>query len=123
MVTNVAVTKSILNSVKKAIDGMDEEIHDFDDELVIYINSTLQILYQLGVGTPGFFITGAEETWDDFLKDQEPDVIGMIQQYVALKIKYIWDPPVTGAATTALKEMIQELEFRLNIQADPGDFP
>lgn len=119
----MARSKSILNTVKRAIDGMDPEIHDFDDELIIYINSILRILYQLGVGTPGFFIEDEEATWDEFLGDQELEVCGMVQQYVALKIKYVWDPPTTGAATTALKEMIQELEFRLNIQVDPGEFP
>lgn len=117
------MSESILNSVKRCLDGIDPENTDFDDELVFHINSMLRILYQIGVGKPRFKITGPTETWADFLGDQESEVTDMAPQYVALKIKTFWDPPVSGATNTALSEMVKELEFRLNIQVDPGNFP
>lgn len=119
----MATTDSILDTVKKAIDGMDPEITDFDDELIIHINSMLRILHQLGVGKPGFSIEDRSATWTEFLGDQEADVAGMVPQYVALKIKMFWDPPTTGAASSALEKIVQELEWRLNVQVDPGQFP
>lgn len=118
----ISVQDSILDSVKLGLDGIDPENTDFDDQLILHINSILRILYRLGVGTKNFRITDRTATWSDFLGNQT-DVMDAVAQYVALKIKYFWDPPTTGASTGALKEMIDELEFTLNIYVDPGEFP
>ena len=48
---------SILNSVKKLM-GLTEEYKQFDEDLIIHINSVFAILYQLGVGSTPFSITG-----------------------------------------------------------------
>lgn len=120
---DINVQDSILDSVKLALDGIDPENTDFDDQLILQINGILRILYRLGVGTKGFRITDRTQAWSDFLGDQENDIRDMVPLYVGLKIKYYWDPPTTGASTNALKEMIDELEFTLNIYVDPGEFP
>lgn len=120
---DINIQDSILDSVKLALDGIDPENTDFDDQLILQINGILRILYRLGVGTKGFRITDRTQAWSDFLGDQENDIRDMVPLYVGLKIKYYWDPPTTGASTNALKEMIDELEFTLNIYVDPGEFP
>lgn len=54
--------ESILISIKKML-GLQEEYTPFDTEIVIFINSALFKLMQLGVGpSTGFEITGMEET-------------------------------------------------------------
>lgn len=120
---DINVQDSILDSVKLALDGIDPDNTDFDDQLILQINGILRILYRLGVGTKGFRVTNRTQVWSDFLGDQENDIRDMVPLYVGLKIKYYWDPPTTGASTNALKEMIDELEFTLNIYVDPGEFP
>lgn len=118
---DINVQDSILDSVKLALDGIDPDNTDFDDQLILQINGILRILYRLGVGTKGFRVTDRTQVWSDFLGDQENDIHDMVPLYVGLKIKYYWDPPTTGASTNALKEMIDELEFTLNIYVDPGE--
>lgn len=120
---DINVQDSILDSVKLALDGIDPDNTDFDDQLILQINGILRILYRLGVGTKGFRVTDRTQVWSDFLGNQENDIRDMVPLYVGLKIKYYWDPPTTGASTNALKEMIDELEFTLNIYVDPGEFP
>lgn len=120
---DINVQDSILDSVKLALDGIDPDNTDFDDQLILQINGILRTLYRLGVGTKGFRVTDRTQVWSDFLGDQENDIRDMVPLYVGLKIKYYWDPPTTGASTNALKEMIDELEFTLNIYVDPGEFP
>ena len=123
MPKTISVQDSILDSVKLGLDGIDPDNTDFDDQLILHINSTLRILYRLGVGKKNFRISDRTATWTDFLEGDSLDTMDMVAQYVGLKIKYFWDPPTTGASTNALKEMIDELEFSLNIIVDPGDFP
>ncbi len=118
---DINVQDSILDSVKLALDGIDPENTDFDDQLILQINGILRILYRLGVGTKGFRVTDRTQVWSDFLGDQENDIRDMVPLYVGLKIKYYWDPPTTGASTNALKEIIDELEFTLNIYVDPEE--
>lgn len=120
---DINIQDSILDSVKLALDGIDPDNTDFDDQLILQINGILRILYRLGVGIKGFRVTDRTQVWSDFLGDQKNDIRDMVPLYVGLKIKYYWDPPTTGASTNALKEMIDELEFTLNIYVDPGEFP
>ena len=117
----ISIQDSILDSVKLGLDGIDPENTDFDDQLILYVNSMFRILYRIGVGIKGFRISDRTSVWSDFLEGQEDDVKDIVPLYVALKVKYFWDPPTTGAATTALKEMIDELEFTLNISVDPEE--
>ena len=63
------MTTSILNDVKHVL-GIGEDIHDFDQDLIMLINSQFATLHQLGVGPGvGFQITGATEQWSDFVDD------------------------------------------------------
>ena len=77
------------------------------------------VLYQLGVGpkTP-FTIEDASATWSDFMGDST-DLAG-VKTYVFLKVKLVFDPPQSSAAMEAIKQNIAELEWRLNVTADPA---
>lgn len=107
---------SILNSIKKMLGGpfLGDE---FDTDLIININSVFLILNQLGVGPElPFFITGAGESWSDFLGD---DNIEMVKSYIFMKVKLIFDPPQSSSAQKSYEELIKEFEWRLNVQVDP----
>ena len=108
---------SILNSVKKLI-GLTEEYKQFDEDLIIHINSVFAILYQLGVGNAPFSITGVDETWDDFIQTEDDMNIQDVKSYVYFRTKLMFDPPTNSVLLDAINKQIAELEWRLNVEAD-----
>ena len=106
----------ILTSVKLQLSLMPED-DSFDDELVIHINAAFSVLTQLGVGPKeGFFITGQNETWDDYVVDIVQ--ASMAKQYVYLKVRMLFDPPSNSTVFNKMKEMAEEYEWRLRLQAE-----
>lgn len=110
--------ESILFSVKKLLGGLVPEYEAFDDQIIMHINSVFQILYQLGVGpSVPFYIEDDGAIWGDFVEDINN--LSMIKTYVGLKVQQMFDPPQGGAVAEAAKRMIDEIEWRLNVQVDP----
>ena len=110
--------ESILNSVKKLLGGLTPEYTAFDEQRIMHINSVFQILYQMGVGpTTPFSIEDDSAVWSDFTSDISE--LSMIKSYVGLKVQQLFDPPQGGAVAEAAKRMIDEMEWRLNVQVDP----
>lgn len=108
---------SILTSIKKML-GITEEYTQFDPDITLYINSALMTLMQIGVGTPeGFNVVDKNELWTDFL-GEDLKKLGGVQSYVYLKVKLIFDPPQNSFTIDALKKQADELEWRLNHEAD-----
>lgn len=109
------ITQSILLTVKKML-GIAEEYHAFDLDVIININSVFLNLNQLGVGpSKPFQITGVEETWSDFLGDQEEFMAG-VQSYVYIKVRLLFDPPTNSFLVNSFQEQIKELEWRFTVQ-------
>lgn len=110
---------SILEDVKKMI-GPSASYDAFDTELIIHINSVFSILKQMGVGPQDetFKITGTSEEWNDFYEDGEN--LEMVKTYVYLKVRMIFDPPQSSSVSEAFNRQISELEWRLNVEVDPG---
>lgn len=108
---------SILQSIKKLL-GLDENYDAFDDDVMMHINSVLMILTQLGVGPKnGFSITGEEETWENYL-GKDISKLSAVKTYVYLKVKTMFDPTSSSVVNEATKEMIKELEWRLNSEIE-----
>ena len=108
--------ESILVSIKKLL-GLTEEYTAFDTDVIIHINSVFMILNQLGVGPDEpFRITGDSETRSDFTTAMDVEAV---KSYVYLKVRLIFDPPMSSAVKDAVKSTIDELEWRLNVQVDP----
>lgn len=112
------LTESILQSIKKLL-GPGSEYDHFNPDIIMHINSVLSILAQMGVGpSDGFAITGKDETWSDFIS-KEPNKFSMVKSYVYLKVKLLFDPPLSSAAIESINRQISELEWRLFVAADP----
>ena len=110
---------SILVSIKKML-GLEADYIHFDTDIILHINTVLSVLTQLGVGpTNGFVITGDEQTWSQFIGQITPERFSMVKSYVYLKVKLIFDPPLSSAAIEAIKTQITELEWRIAVAADP----
>lgn len=107
---------SILTSIKKML-GISATDTSFDTDLIIHINSVLMILTQLGVGdADGFTIEDATDKWEDFLP--EGISVEAVKTYVYLKVRLIFDPPLSSAVSDAINKNIAELEFRINVMVD-----
>lgn len=107
---------SILTSIKKLL-GIAEEYEHFDADLIMHINSVLMILTQLGVGpAEGFLIRDEDATWDEFIQGETN--IEAVRTYVYLKVKLLFDPPLSSAVIESTNRLISELEWRLNVAAE-----
>ena len=108
---------SILISVKKML-GIEANYTHFDTDIILHTNTVFGILAQLGVGpSGGFSITGDSETWTDFLGDSTD--LEMVKSYIFMKVRLLFDPPVNSAAIEAMKNLVSELEWRINVSVDP----
>lgn len=111
---------SILQSIKEMVIGSSEYIEsdtEFDAQLILYINTALSILNQLGIGdSSGFVITGSTETWTDFLGNM--DDIEMAKSYVGIHVRLSWDPPSSSYVLNSLKDQLKEIEWRLMVSRD-----
>lgn len=107
---------SILETTKKIL-GLGQDYTAFDVDIITHINSTFSTLQQLGLGPEnGFMIEDSTATWDEFVGDDPR--INAVKTYMYLHVRAWFDPPVTSFHLTALKEQIQELEWRLNVHRE-----
>ena len=108
---------SILMTIRKLVCG-DPYADYFDTDLLIHINSCFSILTQLGVGpAEGFVVTDETQGWSNYMSDNKE--LNMVRTYVTLKVKTIFDPPLTSSVLEAMNKQIAELEWRLNVAVDP----
>jgi len=107
--------ESILTSIKKLL-GIAEEHTDFDADLIMHINSVFSILTQIGVGpTEGFTISGESDKWEDFTTSNK---LEHIKTYMYLKVKLMFDPPLSSAVMESYNRTISELEWRISISGE-----
>lgn len=108
--------ESILTSIKKLL-GITEEYEHFDEDIIMHINSVFMILTQLGVGPPeGFRIEDKITTWNDYIPN---DVrLDSVKSYMHLKVKLLFDPPLSSAAIESMNRMVNEFEWRINVAAE-----
>ena len=110
--SDLNTTDSILLSIKKLIGGLDEEDTSFDMDLIVFINSTFTVLAQVGVGpAEPFRISDKTAKWSDF----DYDDLEAVKEYMFLKVKMIFDPPLNGSVMDAYRQRANELEWRLNV--------
>jgi len=110
---------SILTSVKKML-GIETEYEHFDADILMHINSVFSVLTQLGVGpASGFTVTDDKTNWVEFMQD-EPK-LNLVKSYMFLKVKLLFDPPMSSAVLECYKTQISEYESRLNWAAENDD--
>ena len=107
---------SILTSIKKML-GVAEDYTEFDEDIITHINSVFLNLTQLGVGPEeGFMIEDDTAVWEDFIDDSIQ--LQAVKTYTYLKVKLLFDPPLSSSVAESFTRMIAELEWRLNVAVD-----
>ena len=101
----------ILDSVKRPCNISISDT-SFDDDLILFINTTLGIALQIGVNEAKTLpVIDATTTWDELLGVRSD--LEMLKTYIGLKVKIMFDPPTNSSAMTALTNTISELEWRI----------
>ena len=109
--------ENILDSIKKLL-GIDEADLNFDQELIMHINSVFMVLNQLGVGpVGGFKISSNEEVWTDFVGTRLD--LESVKSYIYLKVRLLFDPPQNSFLVGSIEKQIEEQEWRLQVQVEP----
>lgn len=107
--------ESILKSIKKLL-GISDDETNFDSDIIMHINSAFATLNQLGVGPSKCFeIIDDTALWSNFIED-EPS-FNNVKTYVYLKVRLVFDPPMSSSVLSAMERQISELEWRLNVNA------
>jgi hypothetical protein len=104
--------ESILTETKKVL-GIADNVTAFDTDVRMHINSAFGTLNQLGIGPEGGFeVINADQTWADILVSDLK--LNPVKSYVYLRVRMLFDPPSNSWLTVAMKEQIEQLEWRLN---------
>ena len=108
--------ESILTSIKKLL-GITEDYEDFDQDIIMHINSVMMVLNQIGVGpTNCFSIKDKTSTWSDFLSDETN--LESVKTYIYLKVRLLFDPPSNSQVLESINRIANEFEWRLNVAAE-----
>ena len=110
------MSDSILATIKKML-GLESDYTAFDIDIMVFINSALMVLNQLGVGN-SLHILGATETWQDFLGDSTD--LESVKELVYLRVRRVFDPPASSSVLSSIDSQIDELQWRLNALVDSG---
>lgn len=115
----IKVDDSILLSIKKLL-GLSKNCTDFDTDIIIHINTVFINLSQLGIVLPkNYAISDEKNLWTEIIS--EDDYLDLIKTYIYLKVKMIFDPPLSSAVLEANKSMIDEYEWRITVQVDENN--
>ena len=108
--------ESILNTIKQLL-GPGESYEPFNDDIVDAINSSMFILWQLGVGPKGspFKITGPEEAWSDFVDEGTFEIV---KDYIYNRVRLMFDPPSSSFLVENIDKQNAEFEWRMTVAHD-----
>lgn len=112
---------SILDSIKKLL-GITTDYDVFDQDIIMAINTSISILTQIGVkaNEDGFIITGSDETWEDYLGNQN-EILHLVKHFIYMKSRLLFDPPTSAILTEIMNKQLDELTFRIHIVVDPKE--
>ena len=103
---------SILASIKKNL-GVDENCEHFDPDIITYINGVFMTLMQIGIGpSTGFAINDKNDLWSDFIPE-DFQCVSAVKSFVTIKVKLLFDPPLSSSVIESMNNMANEYEWRL----------
>jgi len=107
---------TVLTDVAQVV-GIESDNSEFDLDLLTHINSAVMNLSQAGVVSAGTVVDSTTE-WADVYSDSKFEGV---KTYISLFVRRIFDPPQTSFTTTAIKESLDEIFWRLQEQARYDD--
>lgn len=108
------IKESILLSVRNRLEIVDDD--DYDQELVMDINTALSQLNEIGIGVQDFVVEDDQQTWSDFLGSSKK--YEQAKTFVFLKVKKLFDPPTSSVLSDSIDKQIAEIFWRLRVKKD-----
>ena len=110
---------SILDSVKSYC-GLLPDDTAFDSDILMAINAIMVVLNQLGVGPENpLVVEDSSQEWTDLLGENP---IGGVREYVNMRVRMLFDPPSNTYVMQALKDQIDQFEWRIIAEVDKVDY-
>ena len=104
---------NILTSIKKLL-GINPEYQEFDQDIIMHINTVFMILNQLNIGpSEGFVIVDGLEEWGDYTTALNENAV---RTFIYLKVKLMFDPPTSSVLMDSINNTLAELEWRLYLE-------
>ena len=103
--------RSILIDVRSAC-NIDEGDNGFDNKLIPLINSQFMMAHQFGIGYEGFYITGSQQTWRDWLGDNG-DKLTAATTWLGYSVLLMFNPPENSTVSQMYKDQINKAEWML----------
>lgn len=102
---------SILDTIKQLL-GISSEDTSFDIDIIIFINTALSVLYQMGIDeAKEVGIIDETTMWEDLIDDRTD--LEPLKTYIYFKVKAMFDPPTNTSSREAMDRVIKELEWRI----------
>lgn len=100
----------------KSVLGLEDDNHAFDDELLMFINTAVAKLQQIGVQDLDDVFVDSDTLWPLFSSDIT--LSSLCKSYVGSSVRLIFDPPANGAVKESYKQYASELEGRIQFQCE-----
>lgn len=108
---------TVLSQVKELL-YIPEDHHEYDDQILAYINALLITGYQIGIVTNRNLRVTDESLWSDIFREGIGDSAKI---WLSMNVRQLFDPP-QGAAAGIISEAIEEQGYRLREQVESGVF-
>lgn len=104
------IENSILKSIRKNLD-IPDDCTEYDDMVIMAINSSIMTLGQNGVCPTNFVVTGDDQTWSDLLDGSSNKECA--KMYIQLGTRILFDPPSNASVLNAYTSLQKEYLWRL----------
>lgn len=111
----MAETKGLLNEIR-IVSGLPGDDTSFDTDLLMYINTTLGPLHQVGALIDGAASVDDKTTWESIVLPS-PIILAFVKLYVITFVRLNFDPPAPstlGFMTSNLSETLWRLEVEVD---------
>lgn len=108
---------SILSQVKELLYIPDDH-HEYDEQILAYINALLITGFQIGIITDRNLHVTAESLWGDIFREGIGD---SAKVWLSMNVRQLFDPP-QGAAAGIIGSAIEEQTYRLREQVESEVF-
>jgi hypothetical protein len=110
--------ESVLISTKKIL-GISPSDGSFDLDVMTHINSSIDILRQVGL-TASSYVEDDTTTWADVFGSSTQ--MQLIKTCVYLQVRLLFDPPTTSYLLSAAQAQVQEHIWRLNVEREDTEW-
>lgn len=112
------MSDSILESVKSYL-GISKDDNAFNSDILMAINATMVVLNQLGVGPDNPVTVDSDDAKWNIIDEK---IVGIVREYVSMRVRMLFDPPTTTYIKQALDDQISEFEWRILAEIDKKDY-